>query len=112
MAYVKHPVHGNKHVEDSEVAALVEAGWTQWPRKAEDKALGDGSDAAYWRKKYERDMAASLGLDTLALLKNAKVNDGGCADSIAPNLGGGGGPIEPASAPVEDAPRRGRPPKA
>ena len=58
MAYVKHPLHGNKHVADSEVPALVKDGWVKWPRTDDEKALGDGSDAAYWRKKYERDMAA------------------------------------------------------
>ncbi len=57
MAYVKHPEFGNKTVEDSEVADLVANGWVQWPRSKEDKALGNGSDAAYFRKKYERDMA-------------------------------------------------------
>lgn len=60
MAFVKHPELGNKHVEDSEVAALVAQGWVKWPRTAEEKALGDGSDAAYWRKKYERDVNAAL----------------------------------------------------
>lgn len=57
MAYVKHPIHGNKHVADSEVEALVKEGWVQWPRSAKEKALGDGSDAAYWRNKYAADMA-------------------------------------------------------
>ena len=61
MAYVKHPELGNKHVDDSEVAALVEQGWVKWPRTDDEKALGDGSDAAYWRKKYQRDLAAALG---------------------------------------------------
>ena len=60
MAYVKHPELGNKHVADSEVAALVEQGWVKWPRTDDEKALGDGSDAAYWRKKYQRDVAAAL----------------------------------------------------
>ena len=60
MAYVKHPELGNKHVDDSEVAALVEQGWVKWPRTDDEKALGDGSDAAYWRKKYQRDVAAAL----------------------------------------------------
>ena len=58
MAFVKHPELGNKHVDDSEVAALVAQGWVQWPRKKEEKELGDGSDAAYWRKKYERELQA------------------------------------------------------
>ena len=84
MAYVKHPELGNKHVADSEVAALVEQGWVKWPRTDDEKALGDGSDAAYWRKKYQRDLAAAL----------EKQNDSeGVEES-------------------EDAPkRRGRPPK-
>ena len=60
MAFVKHPELGNKHVDDSEVEALVKEGWVKWPRSAEEKALGDGSDAAYWRKKYQRDLAAAL----------------------------------------------------
>lgn len=58
MAYLKHPVHGNRNAEDSEVEALVADGWVQWPRSKEEKALGDGSAAAYWRAKYERDIAA------------------------------------------------------
>lgn len=58
--YVKHPELGNKHVEDHLVPELVKQGWVKWPRTDEEKALGDGSDAAYWRKKYERDMAAAL----------------------------------------------------
>ncbi len=84
MAYVKHPELGNKHVDESEVAALVEQGWVKWPRTDDEKALGDGSDAAYWRKKYQRDLAAAL----------EKQNDSeGVEES-------------------EDAPkRRGRPPK-
>lgn len=57
MAFVKHPEHGNKHVADHEVAELVKQGWVKWPRSKDEKALGDGSDAAYWRKKYERDVA-------------------------------------------------------
>jgi hypothetical protein len=63
MAFVKHPVHGNKNVDDSEVAALVADGWVKWPRSPEEKALGDGSDAAYWRKKYERDVSAASPVD-------------------------------------------------
>lgn len=59
MAYVKHPIHGNKHVVDHEVPALVAQGWVKWPRTDKEKALGDGSDAAYWRKKYERDVLAA-----------------------------------------------------
>lgn len=58
MPLVKHPVYGNKHVEDSAVAALVADGWVKWPRSDADKALGDGSAAGYWRAKYERDIAA------------------------------------------------------
>lgn len=61
MAYLKHPVHGNKHVDDSEVAEWVALGYVQWPRTKDEKALGDGSDAAYWRKKYERDIAQAVG---------------------------------------------------
>ena len=60
MAYLKHPEHGNKTVTDAEVPALVLQGWVKWPRTAEEKAMGDGSDAAYWRGKYQRDLAAAL----------------------------------------------------
>ncbi len=105
MTLVKHPEHGNKHVAESEVADLVAAGWSQWPRKAEEKALGDGSDAAYWRKKHERDMAAMK-----AQLEELKHAD------PTPSLGGGGGPIEPGlveEPEVKEKPaRRGRPSKA
>ena len=38
MVLVKHPEHGARHVADGEVAALVAAGWTKWPRSAEEKA--------------------------------------------------------------------------
>lgn len=37
MAYLKHPVHGNKHADDSEVAALVAEGWVKWPRTLSEK---------------------------------------------------------------------------
>ncbi|MCW1958306.1 MAG: hypothetical protein KIH64_007130 [Mycobacterium sp.] len=32
MAYVKHPLHGNRHVSDAEADAMVAAGWVKWPR--------------------------------------------------------------------------------
>jgi hypothetical protein len=38
MAYVKHPEHGNKHVPDDQVEALVAQGWVKWPRTKEQKA--------------------------------------------------------------------------
>jgi hypothetical protein len=38
MVLVKHPEHGVRHVPDGEVAALVAAGWTKWPRSAEEKS--------------------------------------------------------------------------
>lgn len=37
-AYVKHPVLGNRHVDERELPALVGAGWVRWPRTAEEKA--------------------------------------------------------------------------
>lgn len=83
MAFLKHPIHGNKHVDESEVAELVAQGYVQWPRSKSEKALGDGSDAAYWRKKYERDIASTLAQES---------EDGEAEDS-------------------EPAKRRGRPPK-
>ena len=86
MAFVKHPVHGNKTVDDSEVEALTAQGWVQWPRKASEKALGDGSAAGYWRAKFEAEAA-----------KKAAFED---ADLDPENLDG------------EPAKRRGRPPKA
>lgn len=36
--YVKHPVLGNRHVDERELPALVGAGWVRWPRTAEEKA--------------------------------------------------------------------------
>ena len=90
MAYVKHPIQGNKHVEDSEVAELVKQGWVQWPRAAKDKALGDGSDAAYWRNKYAADIAEkSTGDAHLQAIKQS-ISNGVDAEQV----------------------RRGRPPKA
>lgn len=59
MILVKHPVHGNRQVQESEVATLVANGWVKWPRSKDEKALGDGSAAGYWRAKYERDIASS-----------------------------------------------------
>ena len=88
MAFVKHPVHGNKHVDDSEVAALAAQGWVKWPRTQEDKAAGDGSAAGYWRAKFEAEAA-----------KQTAVDD---ADEVDD-------PENPDSAPAK---RRGRPPKA
>jgi hypothetical protein len=38
MVLVKHPEHGARHVADGEVAALVAAGWTRWPRTAAEKS--------------------------------------------------------------------------
>ena len=38
MAYVKHPDHGNKHVNASEAQALTREGWVIWPRSKEQKA--------------------------------------------------------------------------
>jgi hypothetical protein len=40
MAYLKHPIHGNRHVPDGEAATLEAAGWTRFPRSKEAKALG------------------------------------------------------------------------
>lgn len=40
MVYVKHQIHGNRHVVGTEVDALVAAGWVVWPRtKAEKEGL-------------------------------------------------------------------------
>ena len=38
MVYMKHPEHGNVHVEDAEVSARVADGWVVWPRSKEAKA--------------------------------------------------------------------------
>ena len=86
MAYLKHPVHGNKHVDDSEVAALVAAGWVKWPRTQDDKALGDGSAAGYWRAKFEAEAAKKVAVEV------DEIDD----------------PESPDAAPAK---RRGRPPK-
>jgi len=83
MPLVKHPAHGNKHVTDAEVPALVEKGWVKWPRSKDEKALGDGSAAAYWRAKFE-----------------AEVSKGDSEDLDHENPDG------------EPVKRRGRPPKA
>ena len=87
MAYLKHPIHGNKHVDDSEVAALVAAGWVKWPRTQDDKALGDGSAAGYWRAKFEAEAAKKVAVEV------DEIDD----------------PESPDAAPAK---RRGRPPKA
>ena len=87
MAFVKHPVHGNKHVADSELATLVAAGWVKWPRTQEDKAAGDGSAAGYWRAKFEAEAARQTAVDD-----SDEVDD----------------PENPDAAPAK---RRGRPPK-
>lgn len=87
MVLVKHPVHGNKHVDDSEVTALVAAGWVKWPRTDDEKALGDGSAAGYWRAKFEAEAAKKSAVEV------DEIDD----------------PENPDSEPVK---RRGRPPKA
>ena len=87
MAYVKHPVHGNKNVDDSEVSALVADGWVKWPRTKEEKAMGDGSAAGYWRAKFEAEAAKQTAV------QQDEVDD----------------PENPDAEPVK---RRGRPPKA
>lgn len=89
MVLVKHPVHGNKHVDDSEVAALVAAGWVKWPRSADEKALGDGSAAGYWRAKFEAEAAKKSAFEAD---ESDEVDD----------------PENPDAAPAK---RRGRPPK-
>lgn len=38
MIYIKHPEHGNKHVEPDEAEMLVADGWVIWPRSKEAKA--------------------------------------------------------------------------
>jgi len=38
MVYVKHPALGNEHIEESELAERLAAGWVRWPRTAEEKA--------------------------------------------------------------------------
>ena len=62
QVYVKHPVHGNKHVDEKEVPELVKQGWVKWPRTSEEKALGDGSDAAYWRAKIAANRTRDRGV--------------------------------------------------
>jgi hypothetical protein len=37
VIFVKHPIHGNKHVPESEYPALKEEGWVKWPRSAAEK---------------------------------------------------------------------------
>jgi hypothetical protein len=37
MVYVKHAVHGNKHVDESELTKLRAEGWVKWPRTPEEK---------------------------------------------------------------------------
>lgn len=90
MVLVKHPVHGNKHVDDSEVSALTAQGWVKWPRSADEKALGDGSAAGYWRAKFEAEAAKKLAVE---VDESDEVDD----------------PESPDAAPAK---RRGRPPKA
>lgn len=87
MVLVKHPVHGNKHVDDSEVSALTAQGWVKWPRSADEKALGDGSAAGYWRAKFEAEAAKKVAVEV------DEIDD----------------PENPDAAPAK---RRGRPPKA
>lgn len=111
MAYVKHPIHGNKHVEDSEVAELVKQGWVQWPRAAKDKALGDGSDAAYWRNKY----AAEIAEKNFQSEAPSEVNFEGDAhlQAIEQAMSNGvdSGVVSDDSNPVEDKPRNKPGPK-
>jgi hypothetical protein len=38
MTFIKHPEHGNKHVNADEATALVREGWVIWPRSKEAKA--------------------------------------------------------------------------
>lgn len=87
MVLVKHPVHGNKNVDETEVSALVAAGWVKWPRTKEEKAMGDGSAAGYWRAKFEAEAAKQTAV------QQDEVDD----------------PENPDAEPVK---RRGRPPKA
>lgn len=97
MVLVKHPVHGNKHVDDSEVSALTAQGWVKWPRSADEKALGDGSAAGYWRAKFEAEAAKKLAVEAAKKLA-VEVDESDEVDD----------PESPDAAPAK---RRGRPPK-
>lgn len=92
MTVVKHPVHGNRNVADSEVPALVEQGWVKWPRTEQEKALGDGSAAGYWRAKFEAE-AAKKTVEVVEV--ETDIN-----------------PENPDAEPEEAPKRRGRPPRA
>ena len=37
MIYMKHPVLGNRHVDDAEQAEREAAGWVRWPRTKAQK---------------------------------------------------------------------------
>lgn len=87
MTVVKHPVHGNKDVPESEVAALVKQGWVKWPRTVEEKALGDGSAAGYWRAKFEAEAKKVEAIEVEA-------------------------DVDPENPDAEPVKRRGRPPRA
>ena len=87
MTVVKHPVHGNREVSETEVAALVAQGWVKWPRTKEEKALGDGSAAGYWRAKFEAEVKK--------------------VEAVEPETD-----VDPENPDAEVPKRRGRPPRA
>lgn len=43
MHYVKHPEHGNRHVTDEELPALIADGWVKWPRTKAQKQAADSA---------------------------------------------------------------------
>lgn len=46
MLYLKHPEHGNRHVDEAKAQLLESEGWTRFPRPAGEKNKGPWPPAA------------------------------------------------------------------
>lgn len=55
MFYLKHPQHGNRHVDTyAELQDLLAKGWVKWPRsKAEKEGLRISPVVGYERQKLQ-----------------------------------------------------------
>lgn len=61
MIIVKHPLHGCRHVSPEEVAELVSAGWTRFPRSRAEKAAGPWPPPAPKRVAPDQDVDGDAG---------------------------------------------------
>lgn len=94
MTIVKHPMHGCRHVPPEEVAELVAAGWTRFPRSRAEKEAGawpPPAAAAVTARAIIRSTAAEIGIEQTGKVMGAGMR----ALDEATEHGGAGLPNEP-----------------